>query len=267
LISRRATWGLLLILTAVVALIFFLLPRIPQPQAYHLFADRRSFFGIPNFGDVVSNLPFALLGLWGLAFLLRANPDRTTGRFLDRRERWPYLFVFSGLLLTAFSSSYYHLDPNNTRLVWDRLPMTIAFMSMVAAVIVERISLRAGLCLLPVLLLIGFGSVFQWYASETRGVGDLRFYAAVQVYSALVLLLALLFPPRYTRAYDIGLVVGFYALAKALEFLDKPIFAAGHIVSGHTLKHLAAAAAGYCILRMVQKRQPIPALYSVPSLG
>lgn len=120
-ISQRASLGLLLTLTVIVALVFFLLQRIPQPQAYHLFADRRSFLGIPNFGDVVSNLPFALLGLWGLAFLLRANPNRITGQFLDQRERWPYLFVFAGLLLTAFGSSYYHLDPNNTRLVWDRL--------------------------------------------------------------------------------------------------------------------------------------------------
>jgi len=101
------------------------------------------------------------------------------------------------------------------------------------------------------------GSVFEWYASETRGAGDLRFYAAVQAYSALVLLLALVLPKRYTRTSDLAVVVGFYALAKALEILDKPIFAVGHIVSGHTLKHLAAAAAGYWILRMLEKRQPV----------
>jgi hypothetical protein len=79
----------------------------------------------------------------------------------------------------------------------------------------------------------------------------------VQAYSALVLLLALVFPKRYTRISDLAIVVGFYALAKALETLDKPIFAVRHIVSGHTLKHLAAAAAGYWILRMLQKRQPV----------
>jgi hypothetical protein len=101
------------------------------------------------------------------------------------------------------------------------------------------------------------GSVLQWYASEARGAGDLRFYAGVQAYSALVLFLALVFPERYTRTSDLAIVVGFYALAKALETLDKPIFAVGHIVSGHTLKHLAAAAAGYWILRMLQKRQPV----------
>jgi hypothetical protein len=267
LISRKASMGLLLVLTAVVALVFFLLPRIPQPQAYHLFADQRSFLGVPNFANVVSNLPFAVIGLWGLAFLLRSKSDPTTERFLEPWERWPYVFVFVGLLLTAFGSSYYHLDPNNARLVWDRLPMTIAFMSMVATVIVERISLRLGLWLLPLLLLVGLGSVLQWYASEMRGAGDLRLYAAVQVYSALVLLMALLFPRRYTRGSDLGVVVGFYVLAKALETLDRPIFAAAHVVSGHTLKHLAAAAAGYFILRMVQKRRPVGPPSSIPRLG
>jgi hypothetical protein len=257
LISQKASVRLLFFLTLVEAVVYFLLPRIPQPLAYHLFADQRTYLGIPNFLNVISNLPFAVIGLWGLIFLLRSGSDPLIGHFLDQRERWPYVFVFVGLLLTAFGSSYYHLDPNNARLVWDRLPMTIAFMSMVAAVIVERISLRFGLWLLPFLLLVGLSSVLQWYASETRGAGDLRFYAAVQVYSALVLLVALIFPQRYTRGADLAVVVGFYVLAKALESLDRPIFAAGHVVSGHTLKHLAAATAGYYILRMVRSRRPL----------
>ena len=189
------------------------------------------------------------------------------GAFSEQGERWPYLFVFVGLLLTGFGSSYYHLYPNNSRLVWDRLPMTIAFMSIVAAIIAERISLRVGLWLLPILIVVGMGSVLQWYASEMRGSGDLRFYAAVQVYSALVLLLALLLPQPYTRGSDLAIVVGLYALAKALETFDRPIFAVGHFVSGHTLKHLAAAAAGYCILRMLQKRRPVSLLPSDISMS
>ena len=256
-ISNKTSVCLLLLLTVTVVLAFSLLPRIPQPQAYHLFADQRSLFGIPNFDDVVSNVPFAVIGIWGLWFLLSSNSDRRAMCLLDSRERWPYVMLFIGLLLTAFGSSYYHLSPSNARLVWDRLPMTIAFMAMVAAIIAERISIRVGLWLLPILLLVGMGSVLQWYTSETRGVGDLRLYAAVQTYSALVLLLALAFPKRYIRTSDLAVVVGFYTLAKVLESLDKPIFAVGHIVSGHTLKHLAAAAAGYWILRMLQRRQPV----------
>lgn len=264
-ISRKASLGTLIILTAIVILACCMMPRIPQPQPYHLFADRRGFLEIPNFGDEVSNLPFALIGIWGLAFLLQARSRRHANAFIDEKERWPYLFVFGGLLLTAFGSSYYHLAPDNARLLWDRLPMTITFMSMVSAVIAERINVRLGIWLLPILLCIGLTSVLQWERSEARGAGDLRFYAAVQAYSALVILLAFLFPRRYTRTADLGLVIGFYALAKALETFDKPVFATLHIVSGHTLKHLAAAAAGYCILRMLQNRKPVTANSSIPA--
>jgi hypothetical protein len=239
-----------------------LLPRFAQPLAYHLFADRRSFLGIPNFCDVASNMSFAIIGIWGLVFLLRTNSYQKSGPFVDRRERWPYLFVFLGLLLTAFGSSYYHLAPNNTSLVWDRLPMTITFMSLVAAVIAERISIRLGLWSLPILMAVGLASVLQWNWSEMHGAGDLRFYAAVQTYSVLVVLLALFFPRRYTHAADFGLVIGFYVLAKILESFDKPIFAFLHVISGHTLKHLAAAAAGHFILRMLQKRHPVAAAIS-----
>jgi hypothetical protein len=253
---------LLIAVTAGLAMIALFLPRIPQPQEYHQFADQRSFLGLPQMGDVVSNLAFAVIGLWGLVFLLRLNSEQIPRHFLDRRERWPYLFVFAGSLLTGIGSWYYHLHPDNASLVWDRLPMAIAFMSLVAAVIAERISPRAGLWLLPILLLIGIGSVLQWYMSEVRGAGDVRFYVAVQAYAVLVLLIALFMPQRYTRGSDLAVVAGFYALAKAFEFLDEQIFEVVRIVSGHTLKHLAAAAAGYWILRMLQRRRPLPGLSS-----
>jgi hypothetical protein len=260
LISRRVGLRVLFVITIVIFVVDLLLPRIPQPQSYHMFADQRSFLGIPNFGDVVSNVPFAIFGLWGLIFLLRSSSEQLSEHFLDKRERWFYLIIFTGLVLTAFGSSYYHLEPSNARLVWDRLPMTVVFMSLVAALIAERIDLRVGLWLLPVLLLIGVSSVFQWYISELRGVGDLRFYATVQAYSVLFLFMALLFPPRYTFGSDLAIVAGFYVLAKVLEIFDKPIFRLGQIVSGHTLKHLAAALAGYWILRMIKRRRPIPSV-------
>lgn len=257
-ISRRTGLILLLAVTVAVIVVDLFLPRIPQPQAYHHFADQRSFLGIPHFADVVSNAPFAVFGVWGLVFWVRSNSEPNPNHFVDRRERWPYLVFFIGVLLTAFGSAYYHLEPSNARLVWDRFPMTIAFMAIVAAMIAERISVRAGLWLLPVLVLIGLSSVLQWYWSELRSAGDLRFYGTVQAYSVLFVLIALLLPPRYTRSSDWLLVAGFYILAKILEILDKPIFELGHIVSGHTLKHLAAAMTGYWVLRMLQKRRPLP---------
>jgi len=244
----------LVVFTIAVGAVAVLLPRIPQPQSYHDFADQRSLLGIPNFGDVASNLLFAVSGVWGLSFLFG---QRGTEKFIDPCERWAYVFVFLGLLLTAFGSAYYHLTPGNARLVWDRLPMTLAFMGLVSAMISERVSVPAGFYLLPVLLLIGVGSVVLWSYSEVRGAGDLRFYAAVQVYAVLILPVLLLLPPRYTRSWDFVVVFCFYVMAKIFETADRGIFSLDrHTVSGHTLKHLAAGAAGFWILRMLQRREP-----------
>jgi hypothetical protein len=244
--------------TLAVAVAAFLAPRIPQSQSYHDFADRRALLGIPNFGDVASNLLFAVSGGWGLVFLFA---KRGRERFIDPRERWAYVFVFLGLLLTAFGSGYYHLAPDNARLVWDRLPMTLAFMGLVSAMISERVSVSVGCYLLPVLLSIGAGSVILWWYSEARGAGDLRFYAATQVYAVLILPVLLLLPPRYTRGYDFGVVFGLYVLAKIFETADRQIFSLDrHTTSGHTLKHLAAGAAGIWVLRMLENRHPHPML-------
>lgn len=242
---------LLATVAVAVAIIALLFPPIPQPLSYHNFADQRSWLGIPNFGDVISNVPFAIVGIWGLIFL--SGPRGKN--FSDPRERWLYVFMFAALILTALGSGYYHLAPDNARLVWDRIPIMMVFMALLAAVIAERVSVTAGVVLFPVFEIVGIASVLTWIAGEMYGHGDLRFYAAVQVYAVLILLLTLLLPPKYTRGSDFVIVVGFYALAKLLEASDRQVFALGHIVSGHTLKHLAAAAASYWILRMLQKRK------------
>jgi hypothetical protein len=253
-LSKPSGVAVLVSLTLVVIIAAILAPRLAQPLAYHNFADRRAWLGIANFGDLVSNAGFAMVGIWGLVVLLR-QPSHA--QFVDSRERWPYVMVFAGMVLTAIGSSYYHLAPDNNRLVWDRLPMTIVFMALVAAMIIERISVPIGVALLPILLLLGIASVVEWHVSEINGASDLRFYAALQVYAVLLLLVILLLPPRYTRSSDLAVVVGFYVLAKIAEAADRPIFAFGHVVSGHTIKHLAAAAAGLWILRMLQKRRPV----------
>src|SRR5215467_1399145 len=252
-VPRSKAHLLLLTVAVVIATIAHLLPPIPQPLAYHNFADQRPWLGIPNFGDVASNLPFAIVGIWGLIFLFGPGAQK----FSDARERWLYVVMFSSLILTAFGSAYYHLAPGNARLVWDRIPIMMVFMALLAAVVAERVTVTAGLALFPLFEIVGVGSVLVWRAGELQGHGDLRFYAAVQVYAILILLLSLLFPPKYTRGADFAAVVGFYVLAKILEESDRQVFALTHFVSGHTLKHLAAAAAGYWILRMLQKRKSV----------
>ncbi len=156
-LKRRALWQFL-VLAIAVGIAALLVPRTSQPLSYHHFADQRGWFGVPNFGDVASNLLFLLAGVWGLVFLFGRSGR---GQFIDPQERWPYVFVFVGLVLTTFGSAYYHLAPDNARLVWDRLPMTIVFMPLVAALIAERINITLGLWLLPVLIATGVASVIQ----------------------------------------------------------------------------------------------------------
>jgi hypothetical protein len=240
-------------LAIIVTIAALLAPRTDLPASYHHFADTRSWLGIPNFGDVASNLLFLVAGIWGLFYL---STEASRSRFADTREKWPYFFVFIGLVWTAFGSGYYYLAPDNQRLVWDRLPMIFVFMPFVAALIAERVSGKVGFWSLPILTAIGVASVFQWRESFEHGSGDIRFYAAVQLYAAAALIAALFLPSRYTRRWDLIWVAIFYAIAKIAEMSDHQIFAAGRIISGHTIKHLAAGAAGLAILRILQTRSP-----------
>jgi hypothetical protein len=137
--------------------------------------------------------------------------------------------------------------------------MTLGFMSLLAAMIAERISVRAGIASLAPLLAFGLISVEYWNFTESAGHGDLRLYALTQFGSLLVLLLMLaLFPPRYTRGSDFLIALAFYALAKMLEVGDAQVFRATHgVMSGHALKHIAAAFAAYWLLRMLERRVPV----------
>jgi hypothetical protein len=253
--SQKWKWTLWTLAgTMAVAAVFG--PRISQPLSYHLFADQRTFLGIPHFLDVVSNLAFLVVGVWGMVFVMKAS-SRTEGAFLRPSERWPYFFFFLGVLLTAFGSASYHWAPDNAGLVWDRLPMAVGFMGLLAAVLGERIAPLSSSRMLIPLLGVGIGSVLYWRWTDLAGRDDLRSYLLVQ-FGSLLLVLALCFlRSRYTRGNDLFAVVGLYALAKMFEGLDKPIFAvSAGFVSGHTLKHLIAAVACYFVLHMLMLRRP-----------
>ncbi len=266
------TRGTLLRLLAVVApgvvgaAFLFAGPPLAQPLSYHAFADQRQFFGIPHCLNVVSNLPFLVIGAAGLQFVLRravVGPERP---FLTEAERRPYAVLFLGVGLTAFGSAYYHLDPTNDRLVWDRLPMALAFMGLFDAILGERLGVAVGRRMLLPLLAVGLGSVWYWHWTEQQGHGDLRPYYLVQFYPILgIPLLLLLFPPRYTRTGGLIVALGWYVLAKVCEHpLDASLFSLGHVVSGHTLKHLAAACGAWALLRMVRGRRPIHSALPAP---
>ena len=230
-------------------------PRTPQDPAYHRLADDRAFLGIPNALNVLSSVGFAVVGISGLLAL--ARPGGVRGE--EARERWAYLWFFAGIALTSLGSAYYHLAPSNARLVWDRLPMTLGFMGLLAAVLGERVDVKLGTRILVPLLGVGLASVLYWDVTERAGVGDLRPYALVQFAPApLILVMLAAWPPRYTRGGDLVGVLAVYGVAKALEWLDGAIFRLGGVVSGHTLKHLVAAVSAGLVLRMLLYRVRTP---------
>ena len=253
--TRTTRASLFALVTVVVGVWTALRPRFGQDPSYHRFADTRPLLGVPNASDVLSNLAFAAVGIAALLFLAR-RPDA----FVDRRERLPWVVLFVGVALTSVGSAWYHLAPDNARLVWDRLPMTLAFMGLFAALLVERVSLRLGLALLPALLLAGLTSVAYWHVTETAGRGDLRPYFLVQFYPLLAIpLLLAVFPARYTGATNLVVALAFYLAAKVVESYDAAIYGLGGLVSGHTLKHLLAAAGAWWLLRMLRHRARVPA--------
>lgn len=231
---------------------------IPQDPAYHAFADGRTILGIPNFGDVVTNLPFVILGLLGAALARKAV-------FRDPAERRILAAVFGALALTGIGSAWYHWAPDNARLVWDRAPLAAMLAGFLALTAAERIDARGGARWALPLMAFGAGSAFYWGWTESRGAGDLRLYAMAQFLAiALALLAAILFPPKYSRTGDLLLAAAAYAGAKAAEALDRPILELTGLVSGHTLKHLLAAAAAAILLSMILRRRPCPPADPLP---
>jgi len=160
-----------------------------------------------------------------------------------------YFVLFLALIFVSFGSAWYHLAPDNRRLTWDRLPMTLAFMAFLAIVIGERIDPHLGRRCLPFLLLTGAASVIYWHFSELRGRGDLRPYLLVQFLPlVLIPLIMLLFSPPLSKGYGIWGMFAAYVAAKILELFDERIFRLHGVISGHTLKHLAAAVGTYFLL-------------------
>jgi hypothetical protein len=184
--------------------------------------------------------------------------DGASPAFREPGERWPYVVFFGGLLLTGFGSAYYHWEPGNARLAWDRLPLAITLMGLLAATIAERIGVKSGLWLLGPLVALAAGSVIYWHWTEQRGAGDLRLYALVQFYPLVAIPLMLWWlAPRYTRGANLLAAAATYAAAKGPELLDGWILSATRVVSGHTLKHLLAALAGYWVLHMLGHRRAV----------
>lgn len=226
-------------MTAAAIIAVVMLEPIAQDPLYHGFADQRAWLGIPNAANVLSNLAFLAAGGAGLVRLRRASVDCDLTRCLT--------VFFAGVVLTAAGSAWYHLAPDNRTLLWDRLPMTLAFMGLFAAVIVIYVSAAFGRRLLIGLLALGLASVLFWFFGETAGRGDLRPYLLVQFLPLVLipLILGLYQRPTPFNAALLGML-GLYLLAKGAESVDARLFEmSGSALSGHTVKHLLAAIAAW----------------------
>ena len=223
-------------------LMVFTQPPFGQDLGYHRFADQRDFLGLPNFFNVISSLPFVIVGVAGISFCLR-------NRLGDLRIAW--LSFFAGVTLVVPGSAFYHWTPNNASLVLDRLAMTVAFMGLTTAILGEYAGARIGRILLAPALTLGLMSVLYWH-----WFNDLRLYAWVQFFPLAVLpIVALVLCRRYTGQGFLAIALVCYVLAKLAEGYDHEIFEMTHdLVSGHTLKHLLAASGGYAILLMLKRR-------------
>jgi hypothetical protein len=239
----------LLVLVALAPLLFFGAAPILQPAGYHELADQRSLLGIGHFWNVVSNLPFLVVGLMGLDLLRRRKEEAAAG--------WAALF--GGTVLTAFGSAWYHANPNDVTLIWDRLPIGIAFMGFFTALLVEHLEGPArdtARRLLAPLIVLSAAAIWWWSAS-----GDLSLWVWVQAAPmlAVVLMLALL-PGRYTHRRYLAYALACYAVAKLLELADVELMRwTGELMSGHALKHFAAAAGVWCFYVMLRERQSLAA--------
>jgi hypothetical protein len=209
-------------------ILLWLTPSLPQDPAYHNFVDQRAMWGIPNAFDVLSNLPFLFFGLYGLWICLK---NKTS---LERKL--PEAIFFIGAFLVGFGSAYYHWRPNSTTLFWDRLPMTISFMSLLSMMLADEGKEKLGFKLLPVFLAIGLFSVLYW-----RWTDDLRPYALVQ-FGPMLWVPWKLWQRGWSQSKYLWGMIAFYVGAKVLEFADRGVF---HIccdaVSGHSLKHVCAS--------------------------
>lgn len=212
---------------------------IVQDEAYHLFADSRKKLGIPNFWNVVSNVPFLIIGVLGL-YNLKDEPNK-----------YIYQVFCLGVILMSFGSAYYHWRPTTGTLFWDRLPMTIAFMSLFAIVINEFISTRRARQLFLPLLLFGIFSVIYWRISD-----DLRLYALVQFFPLLAMpLILILFNSAYTNVRAYWLLLIAYLIAKVFEHYDMELYELLNVMSGHSLKHFMAGVGLFLLVDAFGKRE------------
>jgi hypothetical protein len=241
---ERWTRSLPIAITLVAAVALLIHGPIQQTPDYHRFADDRAWMGIADAANVISNLGFAVVGAWGMARLSTLRAAAALGGGMPG-----FSLLLLALILTAAGSAYYHLAPDDSRLVWDRIPIGLACAGLLAGVRGQLAPAIGPLRLTSFLALLAVATVLWWHLTDAGGEGDLGPYLLLQV-SPLILvpLWQLIYraPRADRRAY--ALAIALYVAAKLAEIYDRPLYVALHGLSGHTLKHLLATAAAAVIV-------------------
>jgi len=211
---------------------------LPQYLAIHQLADTRTCLGfIPHAGDVLTNLAILAAGLFGLGLRTRM--------VVAPEARAAVNVLIAASILTAFGSAYYHWSPSNATLVWDRIPITMVLMPLLALVMADRVHpLFARHALWPFTAL-GIASAILWGVSEAMGQGDVRLYFIVRIGTAIAIaFLLILQKPRHTgMSWLVAALVAEIAMA-IFERFDHEVFRlTGGIASGHNVKHVLAGIA------------------------
>ena len=241
-LNSAPSWALF----TLIVLVLLATGHIDQLAHYHDFADQTHWLGLPNGKDVWSNVGLILVGAWA-SYDLRYTRTPFTGRISA------YVLA-SAIVLTGLGSSYYHLQPNDFSLIWDRLPISLICAGLLGMVY-QYTHQRGEGWLLSAAIACALLGVWHWHVS-----GDLRLYLGMQVFTILALPLWL-WQARAPRAIKVALLwaIAFYIISKVTEALDLQLFAAsGHVISGHTLKHLFATMAMGCVVMAMRAVRQTP---------
>jgi hypothetical protein len=218
----------------ILILLAIFLPTIEQNQNYHNFADQRTLFGVRNALDTLSNLAFIMVGILGLVNFYNNQYIKISNSFSVILN-----LFFIAIILTGLGSSFYHQNPNNFTLVFDRLGMSLVFASVLAMLAYLKISPRFGLHTLAELLILAPLTVLIWKFN-----GNLTPYAVLQFGGIILVILTLLLSKSQRQSPCFTSLIILYGIAKLVEFYDVQIFTlTQNLISGHTLKHLIAALA------------------------
>ncbi len=259
-----------IILAAIVLVVLAaqpLLPHLPQSQDYHHFSDTRALLGVSNALDTLSNIPFIIGGIAGIVLIwIGRLPTPTSAQGAMS------LLTFAGLIATGIGSAWYHMQapPNDAGLAVDRYGMVIAFAGILGLAAADKVSERAGWWMGWTVLVAGPFSVWWW--TQT---GTIAPYAVLQ-FGGMALLVLILFwrdepgvaanaaawhgagqlpASSASTGPNWGMLIGVYALAKVFEAADAQIWELTlHTLSGHSLKHVAAACVAIAVIAPMVRR-------------